>query len=166
VFAHFLAGDILTTYSALLRRHVQQWGLLRLLRLHKGRPSATTSDGSVSQLLTADSLLSTDLTSVRVSVTSRLAVYRQSFRLGANPLETHDLYLLFITEHLQLYSLTRGWVCCLQLLLAITSAVILGSESRGYHNHILLSQIRDAPNLEGKVPVFISPRNRADQLNP
>jgi hypothetical protein len=28
------------------------------------------------------------------------------------------------------------------------------------HNHILLSQIRDSPNLEGQVPVFISPRNR------
>jgi hypothetical protein len=53
-------------------------------------------------------------------------------------------------------SLTRGWVCCLQLLLAFASAVILGSESRGTH-HILLSQIRDFPNLEGQVPIFISP---------
>jgi hypothetical protein len=31
---------------------------------------------------------------------------------------------------------------------------------------ILLSQIRDTPNLEGRVPVFISPRNRAAQLYP
>jgi hypothetical protein len=40
-------------------------------------------------------------------------------------------------------SLTRGRVCRLQLLLALASAVILGSESRGTRDHILLSQIWD-----------------------
>jgi hypothetical protein len=44
-------------------------------------------------------------------------------------------------------SLTRGWVCRLQLLLALASAVILRSESHGTHDHILQSQIRDSPNL-------------------
>jgi hypothetical protein len=34
------------------------------------------------------------------------------------------------------FSLTRGWVCCLQLILALASAVILGSESLGTRNHI------------------------------
>jgi hypothetical protein len=62
-------------------------------------------------------------------------------------------------------SLVRGWVC-LQLLLALASAVILRSGSRGTHDHILLSQIRDSPNLEGQVPVFISLRNRVAQLYP
>jgi hypothetical protein len=56
----------------------------------------------------------------------------------------------------------RGLVCCLQLLLALASAVIVGSESR----HVLLPQIRDSPNLADQVPVFISPRNRAAQLYP
>jgi hypothetical protein len=56
-------------------------------------------------------------------------------------------------------SLTRGRICRLQLLLALASAVILGSESRWTHDHILLSQVRDSPNLEGQVTVFISPRN-------
>jgi hypothetical protein len=42
-------------------------------------------------------------------------------------------------------SLTRARVCRLQLLLALTSTVILASESRGTHDHILLSQIRDFP---------------------
>jgi hypothetical protein len=37
-------------------------------------------------------------------------------------------------------SLMRGWVCCLQLLLAPASAVILRSESLRTHYHILLSQ--------------------------
>jgi hypothetical protein len=31
---------------------------------------------------------------------------------------------------------------------------------------ILLSQIRDSPNLEGQIPVFISPRNRVARLYP
>jgi hypothetical protein len=62
--------------------------------------------------------------------------------------------------------LTRGWVCRLQLLLALASAVILRSESRGTHDHILLSQIRDSPNLQGQAPVFISPRNKVAQLYP
>jgi hypothetical protein len=39
------------------------------------------------------------------------------------------------------------------LLLVLASAVILRSESRGTHYHILVSQIRDSPNLEGQVPV-------------
>jgi hypothetical protein len=42
-------------------------------------------------------------------------------------------------------SLTKGRECRLQLLLALASTVILGSESRGTRNHILLSQIRDLP---------------------
>jgi hypothetical protein len=42
-------------------------------------------------------------------------------------------------------SLTRGRVCRLQLLLTLTRAVILGSESHGARDHILLSQIRDFP---------------------
>jgi hypothetical protein len=42
----------------------------------------------------------------------------------------------------------------------------LKSESSGTHDHILLCQIRGSPNLEGQVPVFISPRNRVAQLYP
>jgi hypothetical protein len=63
-------------------------------------------------------------------------------------------------------SLTRGRVCRLQLLLALASAVILGSEYRKSHDHILLSQIRDSPNLEGQVPEFMYPRNKVAQLYP
>jgi hypothetical protein len=91
---------------------------------------------------------------VRVRVTLRLAVYCQSVRLGAKPLETHDQSFVFqlntcyhspyITS-----SLTRGWVCRLQLLLILASAVILRSESHGIHEQILFSQIRDSPQLGG-----------------
>jgi hypothetical protein len=51
----------------------------------------------------------------------------------------------------------------LQLLLVLASVVILRSESRWTHDHILLFQIRDCPNLEGQVPVFISPSDRVAQ---
>jgi hypothetical protein len=60
----------------------------------------------------------------------------------------------------------RGWVCHLQLLLAIAIAVILRSESHRNHDENLLSQIRDFPNLECQVPTFISRRNRVAQLYP
>jgi hypothetical protein len=63
-------------------------------------------------------------------------------------------------------SVTKEWVCRLQLLLALASTVILRSESRGTYDHILLSQVRDTPNLEGQVPVFISLRNMVAQLYP
>jgi hypothetical protein len=40
---------------------------------------------------------------------------------------------------------------------ALVSTVILGSESSRTHAHILLSQIRDSPNLEGQVPYLYPP---------
>jgi hypothetical protein len=61
-------------------------------------------------------------------------------------------------------SLKRGRICSFQLLLGLASGVFLGSESRGTHDYILLSQYWDYPNLEIQVPVFISPMNRVDQL--
>jgi hypothetical protein len=53
----------------------------------------------------------------------------------------------------------RGWVCRSHMLLALASVVVLRSQSRGTHDHISLSQIRDSPNLEGQVAVIISPTN-------
>jgi hypothetical protein len=63
-------------------------------------------------------------------------------------------------------SLTRGWVCRLPLLLALSSAFILRSEFGRTHDHIVLSQIRDYPPPGAPRPVFISPRNRVAQLYP
>jgi hypothetical protein len=75
---------------------------------------------------------------------------------------------LFSTEYSPYVtpSLRRGRVWSLQLLLGLASTVILRSDSRGTHEHILLPQIRDSPNLEGHVLVFISPRNRVARLYP
>jgi hypothetical protein len=104
------------------------------------------------------------------SVTLRLAVCRQSVHLGDKPLETGDqqFFHLNIFGHRPcvISSLTRRLVCHLQLLLVLASEVILVSESHGTHDYILLSQIRDSPNLEGQIPVFISPRMNVVQLFP
>jgi hypothetical protein len=64
-------------------------------------------------------------------------------------------------------SLMRGRVCnlLLQWLLGLVRAVTLGSKSRRTHCHILLSHLR-LPDMEGQVPVFISPRNMVAQLYP
>jgi hypothetical protein len=70
-------------------------------------------------------------------------------RLGDKPLETHEQHSFQLNTcgHIPYVtsSLTRRWVCSLQLLLALTKADILRSESSGSHEHILLSQIGDSP---------------------
>jgi hypothetical protein len=64
-------------------------------------------------------------------------------------------------------SLTRGWICNLivQLLLGLARAVTLGTNSRRTQT-IFYCLIWHSPNLEGQVPVFMSPRNRVAQLYP
>jgi hypothetical protein len=49
--------------------------------------------------------------------------------------------------------------------LSFTIAADLSQRNQA-HEHILLSQIRDSPNLEGQVPLFVTPRNRVAQLHP
>jgi hypothetical protein len=48
----------------------------------------------------------------------------------------------------------------------LASAVILRSDSSGTHDQVLLSQNRDSSNLEGQVPMFISPRSRVVRVYP
>jgi hypothetical protein len=73
----------------------------------------------------------------------------QSVLKYEHPSEAYDR--IFITvRHLRVcwygvLSLTRGRVCRLQLLLALASAVIFGSESLGAFDHILLCHVRDFP---------------------
>jgi hypothetical protein len=62
--------------------------------------------------------------STRVRVTLRLAVYRQSFRLGVKPLETRDPrpeiffnWILAVSPYVT-SSLKRRWVCLLWICLA------------------------------------------------
>jgi hypothetical protein len=74
----------------------------------------------------------------------------QSVNLGVEPSSGAHGQIFFTVWHLRSCfcgapSLTRGRVCLLYMLLALASAVFLGSESLGTRDHILLSQIRDFP---------------------
>jgi hypothetical protein len=55
-------------------------------------------------------------------------------------------------------SLITGWVCNLQSLLGLASAVFLSSEPRGFLDHILLSQFWDFPTLSARLLIYY-PRN-------
>jgi hypothetical protein len=66
--------------------------------------------------------------------------------LGVNhPSEAYDQIFITVRQlrvcSCGALSMTKGRVCRLQLLLVLASEVILGSESRGTRDHILLSQI-------------------------
>jgi hypothetical protein len=76
---------------------------------------------------------------VGIRVTLRLAVYRQSVRLSAKSLETHDQ------------------VCRLQLLLAFTSAVILRSKSRGTHDIFYCLRLQTFPTWRARSPYLYPP---------
>jgi hypothetical protein len=99
----------------------------------------------------------TVLYSLVVSQSESQLLYDGRFTANQLVLETSPLRLKTCNSIFQLntcgYSpyvtspLTRGWVSRLQLLLVLASAIILKSESRGAHDHILLSRIRDSPNL-------------------
>jgi hypothetical protein len=62
------------------------------------------------------------------------------------------------------YTVITEFCLCGNFLLALISTAILGSEPRGTHGHILLSHVRDFPNLEDQAPVSVSPRDRVAQL--
>jgi hypothetical protein len=86
-----------------------------------------------------------DSVNIKVKVTLRLTV-SQSVSLGVEPhLGLMTRYLLLLDSYIAeafcgLPSLTRERVCFLYKLLALASAVFLGSESLGSRDHILLSQ--------------------------
>jgi hypothetical protein len=86
--------------------------------------------------------------------------------LVPSPIGAQDQIFVTVRQLRVRWCEARGRICRLQLLLAFAISVILWSESCGTHDHILLSQIQDSPNLEGQVTVSISPRNRVAQLYP
>jgi hypothetical protein len=109
---------------------------------------------------------------VRVRVTLRLAVYRQSVCLGDKPLKTHDqqffsqLNTRGHSPHVT-SSLMRGWVYHLQLLLALASAVILRSASSGTHITTLYCLMYETPQTwRARSPYLYPPGTGWPQLYP
>jgi hypothetical protein len=80
--------------------------------------SSSTTIFPTSDLRRLVTALHCTLIEVKVRVTLRLAVYRQSVRLGVKPLETHDQTFFFQlnscgNSSYVTSSLTRRWVCLL-----------------------------------------------------
>jgi hypothetical protein len=63
-------------------------------------------------------------------------------------------------------SLMRGNICNLLLLLVLASAVLLGSESRGTEDHILLPQFLRLPQPGGPGPHIYIPQERVARIYP
>jgi hypothetical protein len=96
--------------------------------------------------LNGDSL-QTELSQVKVTL--RLTI-SQSLSHGVEPhLGLMTRYLLLFDNYGLVFcgapSLTRRRICPLYMLLALASAIFLGSESFGTRDHIILSQIWDFP---------------------
>jgi hypothetical protein len=96
---------------------------------------------------------------VKVKVTLLLVVYRQSVLLGVKPLETHDQSFfqpnlccksLCVTS-----SLTRWWVCLLQLLLA----VILRSSPAGLMTTLYCLRFVTSPTCRALIESYALRKN-------
>jgi hypothetical protein len=128
----------------------------------------TMSSASVLTFLPAGDCLTTDSFTSKSKFSYDWRSVRQSVLVSSTHLELSPRFLLLSVACLLMRgpSSTREWVCRLQLLLVLARAVILVSQSRRIHDHILQSHIRDSPNPEEQVPAFIYPRNRVAQLYP
>jgi hypothetical protein len=126
---------------------------------HTGLITVSVSDGWVN---------------VEVEVTLRPTVSRPVCPGARRPSGTRDQFFFLLElsfRQLRVYfvapSLTRGRVCNLlyNCFWALPELSLLGW-SPAELKAIFYCLIWDSPNLEGQVPVFISPRNRVAQLYP
>jgi hypothetical protein len=115
------------------------------------------------------------LSSVKVEVTLQPTVSRPVSLGVRRPSGTHDQFYFLLEIFFRQFwvcnfvapSLTRGRVCNLlySYFWALQEQSLLG-RSPAELTAIFYCLIWDSPNLEGQVPVFISPRNKVAQLYP
>jgi hypothetical protein len=166
VFVHIICGlyissvynvTCMNNYSAIANSHTLQFTTARTkssqsLCLHRLSPgngfNAVASSASVLTPLQAGDYITTNCYCTEFK--SYVMTDGQSASLSWNKALIWVLPPDFFITVRQMqvcwcgaFSLTRRRVCRLQLLLALVSAVILGSESYGTRDNILLSQIRD-----------------------
>jgi hypothetical protein len=151
-----LAGVYLATRLGVTAQRLATMGASPPPMPLPGQLSSTSSDRSVSQLLTADPLPPTSLhtdsdsdsepESESESESELLYDWRftaNQFSLASSPLRPQPVYFFQLNpcgcSPYVTFSLTRGWVCRCPLLLVPASAAFLGSESRVTHDHSTLT---------------------------
>jgi hypothetical protein len=169
-----MAGSCLTTILSITMRHLTKTELRCCPCFYQRRLSAMTYNASVSQLLTADSLLSSSLdswlTQLRVRVSELL--YNWWFTINQFGLVPSPLRLtainFFSTEPLRSLSLCNTLS---DERVGLSFAIDAGS-CQSSHSWVWVPQdsrsyfsVSDpgSPNLEGQVPIFVSPKNRMAQ---
>jgi hypothetical protein len=142
--AVFLGSESCGTWDHLLLSLIWDFRFRRLLRLAGSRWTYSIPPPHGYFML-----LKSKSVKVQVKVMLRPTVSRPVCVGIKHPFGAYDQILIIVWQLRVCWfgapSLTRGRVCRLQLLLALASSVIFGSESRRTRGHILLSLIRDFP---------------------
>jgi hypothetical protein len=82
------------------------------------------------------------------------------FTTGDKPLETHDQYFFQLNtwghNPYVIYTLTKGWLCRLQFLLA-SPAQSFSGQSRGTHDHVYCLRLETPPTWRDRSPYLYPP---------
>jgi hypothetical protein len=127
----------------------------------------SSSQSAVSLTVAADWTLVLSSNEVKVEVNLRPTVSRPVYLGVRHPSGTRNQFFFLLEISFVEPSLTRGRVCNLpyNCFWALPEQSLLG-RSPTELTAIFYCLIWDSPNLEGQVPVFISPRNMLAQLYP
>jgi hypothetical protein len=144
-------SDVLNTYWSQLQVTIAQEvrGLLSLL---SSPVSSAATLPFATNFLHSQWCLKTQLNTQVKSSQVEVILDRRS---AASPCQASIWHPLQIFLSLP-WKLSWHLFCNLRLLLGFSSALCLGSESRGTHDYTLLSQLWGSPNLEGQIPVFVT----------